>query len=124
MPFVSRDPCVGFAFCQQQFFSVRLSELQDCIGPLERKVVREARACVNPLFKNKKRLHHVFFWSGLTVVFHLCAGRTLRVHPVCLLQHQLSQLLVERGQVLGSCGTDAGKDRARASRGTAEGLLG
>lgn len=58
------------------------------------------------------------------MVFHLCAGRTLRVYPVCLLQHQLSQLLVEWGQVLGSCGTDAGKDRARASRGTAEGLLG
>lgn len=60
VPLVSKDPCVGFAFCQQQFFSVRLSESQDCIGPLERKVVREARACVNPLFRNKKRLHHVF----------------------------------------------------------------
>lgn len=60
VPLVSKDLCVGFAFCQQQFFSVRLSESQDCIGPLERKVVREARACVNPLFKNKKRLHRVF----------------------------------------------------------------
>lgn len=62
------------------------------------------------------------FWNGLTVVSHPHAGRTLRVHPVCLLQHQLSQLLVEWGQVLGSCGTDAGKDRSHLSCGTAEGL--
>jgi len=62
------------------------------------------------------------FCSGLTVVSHPRAGRTLRVHPVRLLQHQLSQLLVERGQVLGSCGTDAGKDGSCLSRGTAEGL--
>lgn len=55
------------------------------------------------------------------MVSHPCAGRTLRVHPVRLLQHQLSQLLVERGQVLGSCGTDAGKDGSRLSRGTAGG---
>lgn len=52
------------------------------------------------------------------MVSHPRAGRTLRVHPVCLLQHQLSQLLVERGQVLGSCGTDAGKDGSHLSRGT------
>jgi len=30
------------------------------------------------------------------------AGRPLRVHPVCLLQHLLPQLLVERGQVPGA----------------------
>lgn len=62
------------------------------------------------------------FWSGLTVVSHPCAGWTLRVHPVRLLQHQLSQLLVEWGQVLGPCSTDAGKDRFHLSPGTAEGL--
>ncbi|KAL2296691.1 hypothetical protein Nmel_016027 [Mimus melanotis] len=37
-------------------------------------------------------------------------GRALRVHPVCLLQHQLSQLLVERGQVPGPCRAHAGED--------------
>lgn len=64
MPLVSKDPCVGFAFCQQQFFSVRFSKSQDCIGLLERKVVREACACVNPLFKNKKGFF-VFFLEWL-----------------------------------------------------------
>lgn len=37
------------------------------------------------------------------------AGRPVRVYPVRLLQHQLPQLLVERRQVPGPRGPDAGK---------------
>nr|KAF6380241.1 succinate dehydrogenase complex iron sulfur subunit B [Myotis myotis] len=35
-------------------------------------------------------------------------GWAVRVHPLCLLQHQLPQLLVEWRQILGTCGAHAG----------------
>lgn len=36
-------------------------------------------------------------------------GRLVRVHPLCLLQHQLSELLVERRQIPGACCPHAGQ---------------
>jgi len=43
------------------------------------------------------------------------AGRSVRVHPVRLLLHQLPLILVEQRQVLGACGAVAGV-QVRAAR--------
>ena len=55
MRLVSEDLHVGIAFVRQHLFSVRFSEPLCCGKSLQGKVVREARALVNPLFKKRLR---------------------------------------------------------------------
>lgn len=50
MHLVSEDLHVEIAFFRQCFFSIRFSEPLCCSKSLERKVVKEACALVNPLF--------------------------------------------------------------------------
>lgn len=62
MHLVSEDLHVEIAFFRQCFVSIRFSEPLCCSKSLERKVVKEACALVNPLFfyKKKKKLRHGF----------------------------------------------------------------
>lgn len=58
--------------------------------------------------KHTDRRPSAVHWHLVSDHLSLHTGRAVRVHPVCLLQHQLPQLLVERRQVPGACSSHAG----------------